>query len=114
MSDGSLTLAEAIALDPGEVECRFDHQWWLLGDPRVAASLTLRDLRIAKFRRAKPRPSRVQEMAATYGIDGEWRRSYERGAAEAIRAACEWLRAESRLGFERNPDAIEREFLESR
>jgi hypothetical protein len=100
----TLTFAEAMAMDPSEVEASWGSVWMTVD--KCADSGTLADFRCAKFRRAKPKRSRVQEM--------EFETVYERTAAEyAIRAVCEWL------GSDQGPDsvdamtvrAIEREFL---
>lgn len=113
MSGDALTFAEAMTADPAEVECRFDEHWWLLKDPRLSATLTLRDLRVSRFRRrVRPVRSRAQEMAEEMCSSDVF--SAKVLVTAAIRAVCEYLRAESRRGFERNPDAIEREFLEPR
>jgi hypothetical protein len=109
---GRLTFAEAMALDPSEVEvmCK-GGSFVLLSDDPMHWTLTY--LRHARFRRAKPKRSRVQEMAETYGIDGEWRRSYGRGAEAAIRAACEYLRNQglSEWSGKQFAGDVEREFL---
>jgi hypothetical protein len=66
--------------------------------------------------RGNSKRSRVQEAA-----DRKWpkRKGTGWGAdisarEETVLSVADWLRTESRRGFERNPDAIEREFLERR
>ena len=68
---------------------------------------------IARAPVATAKPTRVEAMAAVkwptregtgWGADISARH-------ETVRAVCEWLRSESRRGFERNPDEIESEFL---
>jgi hypothetical protein len=68
-------------------------------------------MRIAAFRRAKPKRSRVQEMSAqtnTVNVS-----AYERGLCDAIRAVCEYLRKDLQQATWVAP-CIEREFLEPR
>ena len=119
-SDG-LTFAEAMALDPSEVEV-LDNvpanapRWKLLA--ACLDGFTMSWFRTARFRRARPRRSRVQEMAVDFLHE-------ERGGNEAhtsmamttaVRAVCEWLRT-SEAGHMINhdlPGQVECEFLEPR
>jgi hypothetical protein len=102
-----LTFAEAMALDPSEVEVCFADNWYPLRG--IADSHTLATFRCAKFRRAKPKRSRVQEMAGVSEYD-------HRLMASTIRAVCEWLRSKQTDLHEFKDVApyIEREFLEPR
>jgi hypothetical protein len=98
-----LTFAEAMALDPSEVEVLGEvYGWQLLATDLSHWSLDY--LRTAKFRRAKPKRSRVQEMASNEDL----------GRAElvamAIRAVCEYMRPR----FDGAAYLVEREFLDTR
>ena len=100
MSDESISFAEAMALDPLDVE-------WLTPDGETWLPLRGQESQLSvkwatgtSWRRARPRLTRVQEMAN--GAPG-----YLRGAEEAIRAVCEYLRREPGAGA----DDIARHFL---
>ncbi len=111
-----LTFAEAMALDPSEVEALGTEDGW----QRLSDDLghwTLDYLRTARFRRARPRQSRVQEMAERFYADtpaGALLADYTGSAMkEAVRAVCAQLRKE---GAYYSSDAVtaerlEREFL---
>jgi len=106
----TLTFAKAMALDPSEVEVdrHADGDWKPLSD-WLGISL-LAGMRTCYFRRARPKRSRVQEMAETAAnITGDL--STERHAAmiQAIRAVCEYLNRNCYGDCN-----IEREFLEPR
>ena len=111
-----LTFAEAMALDPSEVEYRLRGVVGAVWVP-FCVDMPVRELRSNwEFRRARPRRSRVQEMAEAPagGTLGEVRATF----GEAIvRAVCEYIR-ETPRGY-KDHDAqvardIEREFLEPR
>ena len=108
----NLPFAEAMALDPSDVEytayglrwdslATFDNHRW-----------TWNELKLLRFRRARPRRSRVQEMAENFA----------NGAGEQymiviIRAVCEYLRTACQHGEDSSAEyakVIEREFLEER
>ena len=118
-----LTFAEAMALDPSEVEV-LDNvpanapRWKLLA--ACLDGFTMSWFRTARFRRARPRRSRVQEMAEEHyestraGVDIT--EFVSAGMTRAIRAVCEWLRT-SEAGHMIDhdlPGQVEREFLEPR
>lgn len=111
-SDDSLTFAEAMALDPSEVEGQFGEKWWHLDDRRVAATLTLDVLRHCEFRRSRPKRSRVEEMAEQHFKNGTHENYVaQKAATETIRSVCKWLR-----GYDGNlspsfAEAIELHFL---
>ena len=100
-----------MALDPGEVEVK------LMGcsgwSPfRLAMNFKHADIRNASFRRARPRKSRVQDMAEASNFREPFKRYiYAEGCGDAIRAVCEYLRKD---GFGETVDNIEREFMEPR
>lgn len=112
-----LTFAEAMALDPSEVE------FMVIGGPQwrnlfeTADTFTLAHFRCAKFRRSRPKRSRVEEMAEH--VDGR-KDEYTRYAAydmeRAIRAVCEYLRSWS--GWKSDgadiAKGVENHFLEPR
>jgi hypothetical protein len=95
-----LTFAEAMALDPSEVEVRFRGGWLALDKYK---HLTLDALRVSDYRRAKPKRSRVQEMMDRVSKDDSvaWC-SYRNGLTEGIIAVCAHLRE---LGHTRTGDA---------
>jgi hypothetical protein len=109
-----------MALDPSEVEVLYNPAtgWVNLADYE---RIEVRDARGSRFRRAKPKRSRVQEMAET------WRCNiapiHGRGlATDTVRAVCEWLRGQAGMGAQlacnSSPGhvarAIEVHFLEPR
>jgi hypothetical protein len=111
---GSLTFAEAMALDPSDVEFKG------LGHDRTSLypwqqNYGLARWREAQFRRARPRRSRVQEMAETFR-DSDSPKSYDVAMATSIRAVCEYLRTQNTFAGSPGGFAagIEREFLEVR
>ena len=111
-NDDCLTFAEAMALDPSEVEWKINCDWLRLG-----TDVTLGELRVASFRRlSRPRKSRVQEMAEekrathTPALFVETAVKY---MTDAIRVVCEYLRNETGAGGCYARD-IERHFLEPR
>ena len=115
-SPSNLTFAEAMALDPSEVEYRLrgERCVWI----PFCVDMPVRELRSNwEFRRARPRRSRVQEMADR-GVEPTPGKSYvETIATIAIRSVCEYIR-ETPRGY-KDHDAqvaasIEREFLEPR
>jgi hypothetical protein len=106
-----------MALDPGEVEASWGTVWMTLY--ACADAHTLADFRTAKFRRARPKRSRVHEMMDRVSKDDSvaWC-SYRNGLTEGVRAVCEFVRPKM-LGCEVTAgrvlaDIIEREFLEPR
>lgn len=112
---GEMTFVEAMADEPGlglEVQDRCGN--WVAFD--TCGQYQPAFLARAKFRRARPKRSRVQEMEAAFGTDGEWRRSYGRGATAAIHAVCAFFRDEPGTNglAEQTAKCIEREFLEPR
>lgn len=113
--DDTLTFAEAMALDPSEVEVDADANgdWKLLADFLGYTLLRLR--KYAKFRRSRPKRSRVQEMAEEYR-KGPGSRPFEGLVEATIRSVCEYLRkSDSTKHCPRvSADDIEREFLEPR
>jgi hypothetical protein len=108
-----------MALDPSEVEAAWGTVWMTLA--KCADGHTLADFRCAKFRRAKPKRSRVQEMAERNyreSNDCAGNKYFEAERVEhygeAIRAVCEWQReqwSECKSAHVIGPAAIEREFL---
>ena len=94
-----LTFAEAMALDPSEVEM-LDNvpanapRWKLLAS--CLDGFTMSWFRTARFRRASPHRSRVQEMAEaesiSYSRDVPLIQQTEAHYVRAIRAVCEYLR----------------------
>jgi len=123
MSGDALTFAEAMAVAVSEpvtigtsrpMEVRHGILYFADEPDRMSLVPFKPEYLTASWRRIRSRRSRVQEMAR------DWQKptiTFDQVSAfgdAAIRAVCEWLRNESRLGFERNPDAIEREFLEPR
>ena len=95
-----LTFAEAMALYPSEVEFQLTGcQGW--SPMRLAGDVKLESLREGKFRRSRPKRSRVQEMFPSL-IQRE-------GAETAIRAVLDYL---NRNGY--GDCNIERHFLEPR
>lgn len=114
--DGSLTFAEAMALDPSDVECReFGHDPW--HRLRVWEHSPLLMIRNFQFRRRNhPKRSLVQEMADMRKFP---RASHDHEAmTEAILAVCEYLREHEGVDKQstcwRPSEDIERHFLEPR
>ena len=119
-----LTFAEAMALDPSEVEVHMlrsrGPQWERLS-VGLMDELTLADALKCHFRRARPGKSRVQEMAER-GVEPTPGKSYvETIATIAVRAVCEYMRTHvycTRAPHRQPLDGgdvakdIEREFLE--
>jgi hypothetical protein len=100
----SLTFAEAMALDPSEVEGEYPGggvPWQLL---TVLEGCTVKFLRTCTFRRARPKRSRVQELCEQAVME-----SGVSVGTRAIRAVCEYLRKQG--GYGPAPDDIEHEFL---
>ena len=106
-----LTFAEAMALDPSDVEWHDGVLWRSL---EGNGEYTLDFLRKVKFRHARPRRSRLEEMATQYR-ESRGPSSVEAIIELAIRAVCKYLRTEV-IGAPRFIAAcdIEREFLEPR
>ncbi len=117
--DDSLTFAEAMALDPSEVEVRWavDSDVWYRMDAAGVEQATLGRLRGAHFRRSRPKRSRVQEMANGKFDFGRIETQEQVWMTYAIRAVCEFVRS-LKLGYRDHDDEvagrIEREFLEPR
>jgi hypothetical protein len=114
-----LTFAEAMALDPSDVEVQHDvdkHRWLPLSEHLT--DMTLRYLRQRTFRRAKPKRSRVQEMGEALlkeGKLGVYGSLVDESMVAAIRAVCEWMRRRGAIGLlDVVASDIEREFLEPR
>jgi hypothetical protein len=105
-----------MALDPSEVEvrCPEDHCWGLLSG-RIGMKLSI--AREATFRRAKPKRSRVQEMAdereGAFDVHARDRGEHYR---EAVQAVCQYAREWDRGNFKvaQLANDIERYFLEPR
>ena len=109
-----LTFAEAMALYPSEVEFQLTGcQGW--SPMRLAGDVKLESLREGKFRRSRPKRSRVQEMAEARfsSLLPTEKGFYEQGAVEAIRAVCEYLRDTGDRNCS-HADYVERHFLEPR
>lgn len=66
--DNTLKFAEAMALDPSDVEAEVNGTWRPLLD--VEEDFSIRQLRKCKFRRSRPRRSRVEEMADARWVPG--------------------------------------------
>jgi hypothetical protein len=125
MSDETLAFAEAMAMDPSEVEFCYEPGPTGANWSPLAAGMdqSLHGMRHARFRRALPRRSRVEEMAGVgethIGIDTGKRAEF---AGRVVNAVCEFLRKEKigvraaigPCGPESAWAAIEREFLEPR
>lgn len=108
-----LTFAEAMALDPSDVEFNDGVLWRRLADN---GEYSIDYLRMHRFRRARPKRSRVQEMAAR-----KWPRAAsdivlvdEQAREEAMRAVCHYLRTTSPHPSLHYAREVEREFLEPR
>ncbi len=106
-----LSFAEAMALDPSEVEVWAKGGWEPLHrrPDYPTGDWVLSFLRQAKFRRAKPKRSRVQELAiAMEGADDVHAKERAECYREAIRAVCEYMRPR----FDGAAYLVERHFLE--
>lgn len=124
--DDTLTFAEAMALDPGEVEVEIycgpvpSTKWLSLSVAQDAVAVSM--LRQSKFRRYRPKRSRVEEMACpnTNGIRSDvaiqMMLDREQAMTEAIRAVADWLaQVEAGHMIEHDlPGRVRREFLEPR
>lgn len=116
--DGSLTFAEAMALDPSEVEYHAgiegnSDRWLSVADNQGRYPLSA--FRDAKFRRSRPKRSRVEEMAdgkATKGcVDCGYDIMLASAYKEAILAVCEFVAGKYDADVDYD---IRREFLEKR
>jgi hypothetical protein len=99
-----------MAMDPSEVETSWGSVWMTLA--KCADGHTLADFRCTKFRRAKPKRSRVQEMAEeTEAVisDPRWTPK-QAWMTHAISAVCKFVRETWTVHGVIAPD-IEREFL---
>ncbi len=108
-----LTFAEAMGMDPSEVEVSFPDGGFVALDKYKHSSLSL--LRLSSFRRVRPKRSRVQEMMDRVSKNDSvaWC-SYRNGLTEGVLAVCEYLRkhpTQAHRGHAISCD-IEREFLE--
>jgi hypothetical protein len=107
-----VTFAEAMALDPSDVEVMDKHGEWVpLERPNhPGGEFLLSWLRKAQLRRrVRPRRSRVQEMADVMTGDSGTISDYRaRFGEQLIRAVCAYLLA---TGFPPLATDIEREFL---
>ena len=118
-----LTFAEAMALDPSDVEVFTHGAWEPLERPNCpSGEFLISFLRKTQLRcRAHPKLSRVQEMANSNRYAYNNVACYHFGD-ELIRAVCEYLRKENigawaaplSTSIESAADAIERHFLEPR
>ena len=110
-------VAAAMALDPSEVEAKWENQadWRSLA--LIGGSYPLAVFRTAQFRRSRPKRSRVEEMAHSdkYAYNNV---ACERFGSDLIRAVCEWLREPDKGASDGAASSlsrrIEREFLEPR
>ncbi|HXS24371.1 MAG TPA: hypothetical protein VN719_09085 [Gemmatimonadales bacterium] len=127
MSERELAFAEAMAMNPSEVEFCYEPGPCGANWSPLAAGMdqSLHGMRHAKFRRARPRvrPKRTRVQKMALALCGELEappvvvdaaKRYE----EAVLAVCEYLRDDSknRASYHRDvtADDIEREFLEPR
>lgn len=123
--DDSPTFAEAMALDPSEVEARWatttHGDRWVPLTEVLHSPTHISQLRSAHYRRrSRPRRNRVEEMAGTfYDLTpaGEELGKYaERAMKVAIRSVCEYVRTSSVFdaSIQKLAADIERHFLEPR
>lgn len=115
-----LTFAEAMALDPGEVEVRWavDSDDWYRMDAAAVDHAMLKRLRGAYYRRARPKRSRVQEMADNrFGAGSHENYVDAKARSETALAICAWLREDknnSCVTPHMIADFVEHEFLRPR
>lgn len=113
--DDTLTFAEAMALDPSEVEFTTPTGGnWMRLDGYLGCSLE--HMRLNRFRRSRPKRSVIEKMADAK-VEGDVtiseRLCFKAGLETAIRAVCEWLR-DGTVEDEGRATRIERHFLEKR
>lgn len=112
-----LTFVEAMALDPGEVEVdmRDEKGWVRLRDH---SDRSVAHMRMKRYRRSRPRPTRLQELVAKeINADRRTNTEFEALGIKVVQAVCEYLRERVRTSPPSGPhfaDDIEREFLEPR
>jgi hypothetical protein len=113
---GALTFAEAMALDPSEVEVKHRGEWGPLERPNSpSGEFFLSWLRTAEFRKkARPMRSRVQEMAAVMTGDSGTIPDYRaRFGEQLIRAVCAYLETKRAVSGDNHlAELVERHFLE--
>lgn len=115
---GEMTFAEAMADGPrlGLEVCDRNGNWIAFD---TCGQYQPAFLARAKFRRARPKRSRVQEMSdrITDGLLPSANAFHCQGGLDAVRAVCEFLRSKygpHQLSSTGYAEAIEREFLEPR